>query len=153
MDEPAKATRTLSYLLDEVFRVPGTRFRFGFDPLMSFFPAVGAAVGAVFGTVILADAVRLRAPIPVLARMLFNHVVNWLLGSIPAIGPLFDAWWKSNAKNVKLLDRTIKNREQVRKASLTYWIAVAVGLLVSVLMVVGAPLALVYWLASSLTGG
>lgn len=151
--EPAKATRTLSYLLDEVFRVPGTKFRFGIDPIMSVFPAVGAGVGAIFGTVILADAVRLRAPIPVLARMLFNHLLNWLLSLIPLIGPFLDAWWKSNAKNVKLLDRTIKNRTQVRKATITYWIMVAVFSSIALLMIISAPFLLLWWLDSVVTGG
>lgn len=153
LGEPAKATRTLSWILDEAFRVPGTTFRFGVDPLLSFFPAVGTGVGAVFGTVVLADAVRLRAPVSVLGRMLFNHVINWLLGLLPLLGPFLDAWWKSNARNVKLLDRTIRNRDQVRKASVTYWIAIAVMFLVVVLTIVSAPVILLLWLDSLVTGG
>lgn len=151
--EPAKATRALSWLLDEVFRVPGTQFRFGIDPLMSFFPAVGTTMGAVFGTVVLADAVRLRAPATVLTRMLFNHLINWLFGAIPVVGPFFDAWWKSNARNVKLLDRTIRDRAQVRKASTTYWLVVAGVFVVSVLLVVSAPFLLLLWLDSLVSGG
>lgn len=153
LGEPARATRALSWVLDEAFRVPGTRFRFGVDPILSFFPAVGTGVAAVFGTVVLADAVRLRAPVSVLSRMLFNHVINWLLGLIPLLGPFADAWWKSNARNVKLLDRTIRNRDQVRKASLTYWLAIAAMFLVVVLTIVSAPVVVLLWLDSLVTGG
>ena len=150
--EPAKATRALSYALDNMFRVPGTEFRFGIDPVLSFFPAVGAGMGALFGSVILADAVRLRAPVTVLARMVGNHVINWLFGMIPVIGPVFDAWWKSNARNVKLLDRTLQDREQVRKASVFYWVGVAVLAVIAVGLVIAAPIALLWWLDALVTG-
>lgn len=135
-DSPAKATRALSWVLDETFRVPGTNFRFGVDPILAFLPAVGSTVGTLFGTVILVDAVRLRAPVSVISRMLFNYLVNWLAGLVPVLGPFVDAWWKSNARNVKLLDRTIADREQVRKASATYWIVLGVMLLLVVIAVV-----------------
>lgn len=152
LGEPAKATRALSHVLDELFPIPGTKFRFGVDPILSFFPAVGTGMAAVFGTVVLGDAVRLRAPVSVLARMVFNHVVNWLLGLLPVIGPFLDAWWKSNARNVKLLDRTIKDREQVRQASVTYWLAIGVMFLVVLLTVVAVPVAGLLWLDSLITG-
>lgn len=149
---PAKATRALSYALDNMFPVPGTQLRFGIDPILSFFPAVGSAMGAVFGTVILADAVRLRTPIPVLTRMLGNHIINWLFGLIPGVGPFLDAWWKSNARNVRLLDRTIRDREQVRKASVFYWGGIGLMALIALGVIIGTPVALLYlvdaWITS-----
>lgn len=131
-DSPAKATRALSYLLDEAIKVPGTDLRFGLDPILSFLPTVGSTVSTLFGTAILLDAIRLRTPLSVMSRMVFNYLLNWLIGLIPAVGPFIGAWWKSNSRNVKLLDRTIANRDQVRKASTTYWTIIGVVLLIIV---------------------
>lgn len=150
VSEPAVATRTLAKVMDTVFKVPGTDFRFGVDPLLSIFPAVGSTVGAAFGAVILFDAVRLRTPVPVLLRMIFNQLVNWVVGMVPGIGPVFDAFFKSNARNMQLLDRTIKDREQVRRRTLWYWAAVAVAMVAMVILVIGGFILVVNWLDSVL---
>lgn len=151
-ESPARATRWFSYVLDELVTVPGTKMRVGLDPVLSLMPWVGTAVGIVFGGVILVDAVRLRAPVSVLARMATNSLLDWLLGLIPFIGAFFDLTYRSNVKNLKLLNRTIENRELVRKASLRYWI-MAVGLLVLLgIVVVAIPVFLLLSVGGWLLG-
>ncbi|TRY19926.1 DUF4112 domain-containing protein [Tessaracoccus rhinocerotis] len=152
-DTPARVTRTFAHVLDSLVRVPGTNFRFGVDPLLSFIPGAGTAVGAAFGSVVLVDAARLRAPVPVLARMLGNYLIDWLLGLVPFLGGFLDMAYRSNAKNLKLLTRTIEDREQVRRASVTYWVSVAVMAAVVLAVVVGVPIALLVWLNGVLPGG
>lgn len=150
---PARVTRTFAHVLDDLIGIPGTRIRFGVDPLLSLIPGVGTTVAALFGTVVLVDSVRLRAPVSVLARMVGNYVIDWLFGLIPLIGALLDTAWRSNAKNLKLLNRTITDREQVRKSSVTYWLCV-VGLSLLVLgVIVAVPIGLLLWLGSLLPGG
>lgn len=151
-DTPARVTRTFAHVLDSLVRVPGTNFRFGVDPLLSFIPGAGTAVGAAFGSVVLVDAVRLRAPVPVVARMLGNYLIDWVLGIIPFLGGFLDMVWRSNAKNLKLLNRTIENREQVRRRSVLYWAAIAVMAAVVLAVVVGVPIALLLWLDAAVTG-
>ena len=91
------------------------------------------------------DAVRLRTRIPVLLRMLGNYAINWLLGSVPLIGSFFDALWRSNVKNLALLRRTIENREQVRRASISYWlVALALVLGITALLLI-IPVVLLFW--------
>lgn len=147
-DSPARVTRTFSYILDDMIRVPGTNVRFGVDPLLSLIPipALGSAVGAAFGTVVLVDAVRLRAPISVVARMLGNYVIDWLVGLVPVLGAFFDMAYRSNRKNLRLLNRAIANREQVRKASIFYWIGIIAMVAFTVAVVIGVPIALLLWL-------
>lgn len=152
-DTPARVTRTFAHVLDDLVRVPGTNFRFGVDPLLSFIPGAGTAVGAAFGSVVLVDAVRLRAPVPVVARMLGNYLIDWGLGAVPFVGGFLDMAWRSNAKNLKLLTRTIDDRSQVRRASLGYWLFVALMAVVVLAVVVGVPIALLLWLNSVVTGG
>ncbi len=129
-DRPAKATRMLTYLLEDLVPIPGTKYRVGIDPLLSLIPWAGTATGAIFGTALMFDAVRLKMPLPVLARMFLNWIIDWLVGLIPYAGALLDFAWRSNNKNLKLLNRTIADRGQVRDASVGYWIAVA-GIIVA----------------------
>lgn len=122
--------------------------RFGLDPLFSIIPWAGTATGAVLGTVVLFDAVRLRMPLPILARMLTNWAIDWLVGLIPYAGPVLDFTWRSNKKNLVLLNRTIDDRQQVHAASITYWIVAVASVVSVVLSLLLLPLALILVLAS-----
>ncbi|MFT3889122.1 MAG: DUF4112 domain-containing protein [Arachnia sp.] len=144
-DRPAKATRALTYLLEDLVPIPGTKQRVGVDPLLSLIPGAGTVTGAVVGSVLLFDAARLRMPIPVLARMLGNWAIDWLVGLVPFVGPFLDAAWRSNAKNLKLLNRTIEDRGQVHRASVRYWITVGAILAVMVAVILLVPGLLIMW--------
>lgn len=141
--KPAQMTRTLSYLLDDLVQVPGTTVRVGVDPFLSFIPWAGTAMGAAFGSVVIADAVRLRAPLPVLLRMGSNLLLDWLLGMIPFVGAFFDVAFRANKMNLKLLNRTIENRELVRRASVRYWIGVTAMVVSMVAIMVAIPILLI----------
>lgn len=137
--KPAQMTRTFSYILDDLVQVPGTKVRIGVDPFLSFIPWAGTAMGAAFGSVVMADAIRLRAPLPVLLRMGTNSLLDWALGMIPFVGAFFDVAFRANKMNLKLLNRTIENRELVRKASIRYWIGVAALVVTMVALMVAIP--------------
>jgi len=62
-------------------------------------------IGAVLSGYIVLEAVRAEVPTFTLARMLVNVGIDTLVGSIPALGDVFDAAWKSNMMNVALLER------------------------------------------------
>lgn len=95
----------LAGLLDDRFRIPGTRFRFGWDGIIGLLPGIGDAAGAACATYIIAEAARLGAPRRVILRMLANMGVDAVLGLIPLVGDLFDAGYKANRRNVDLLLR------------------------------------------------
>ncbi|MHA6512419.1 DUF4112 domain-containing protein [Tessaracoccus sp. Z1128] len=141
--KPAQLTRAFSYLLDDLVQVPGTKVRVGLDPVLSLIPWAGTAVGAVFGGVVLVDAIRLRAPLPVLTRMVGNSVLDWLVGMVPFIGAFFDVAFRSNKKNLRLLNRTIENRELVRQASVKYWMGVGGLALVLLAVIVAIPVVVI----------
>lgn len=130
----------LTYLLEDLVPIPGTKFRVGIDPLLSLIPWAGTATGAVFGSALMFDAVRLKMPLPVLTRMFGNWIIDWLVGLIPYAGPLLDFAWRSNNKNLKLLNRTIADRKQVRDASIGYWIAVAAILVSMIALILLVPI-------------
>lgn len=150
-EQPAQLTRLLTHLLDDMVTIPGTNYRMGLDPVLSLVPGAGTTVGTVFGVVMMSDAIRLRMPIPVLARMGVNYVIDWLIGLIPFLGAFGDLAWRANRRNLKLLNRTIVAREQVRKASLTYFIAAAAVLVGGLLVILVLTALLIGWAWSNLS--
>ncbi len=150
---PARVSRTFAWFLDDLVGVPGTRIRFGVDPILSFIPFAGTAVASLMGSVILADAVRLRAPTPVLARMVGNYVFDWLLGLVPILGAFFDAAHRSNHKNFLLLERTIADREHVSRRTFWYWISILAMVVIVIAVVLAVPIGLLVWLDGLVTDG
>lgn len=92
-------------LLDEIVSVPGTRVRFGLDPVIGLVPIVGDAVAAIVGIWVIAEATRFGIPRIVVARMSVNLLVDLAVGAIPILGDLFDLAFRSNARNLALFRR------------------------------------------------
>ena len=96
----------LSFILDQAIRIPGTNIRFGLDPIISMLaPVVGDSITTVISVYIIIASIRYGLPKGVIARMVFNVAVDYLIGTVPAVGDLFDFAWKANSRNMKLLDR------------------------------------------------
>src|SRR5918999_6566367 len=87
--EPVEVERSLdrlSTLLDGLFRIPGTSWRFGLDAIVGLIPGVGDVATSLASFYILAAGVRYRVPKVTLLRMGMNIGVDFLLGAIPGIG-------------------------------------------------------------------
>ena len=87
--------------MDEFLRVPGTKFRFGLDPLIGLIPGVGDTGSAFVSAFALIQAARSGLPKILLARMSLNILINELIGIIPGVGDAFSFWFKSNARNYR----------------------------------------------------
>lgn len=103
-----RRTRTVARLLDEAIPVPGTNYRIGLDSIVGLLPVSGDLVTGVVGLYIVAEAARVGASRDVLGRMIANLAADVAIGSIPAIGDLFDAAWKANVKNVELFEEHLR---------------------------------------------
>jgi hypothetical protein len=58
-------------------------------------------------------------------RMGLNLGIDYVLGSLPLVGDVFDAWWKSNQRNVELLrERATVSSSEARKGTLSDWLFV-----------------------------
>lgn len=95
--------RRLAWLLDSSIRVPGTRWTVGIDALIGLVPVLGDAAGVLLSSYIVFEAARLGASKGVLARMALNIAVEGLVGAVPLLGDLFDAGFKANQRNIRLL--------------------------------------------------
>lgn len=100
----------LAQLLDNSITVPGTSYKIGLDPIVGLIPGIGDLIGAVLSAYIVLEAARADVPGFVLFRMLVNVGFDTLLGAVPAVGDFFDAAWKSNTRNVALLERHLSKQ-------------------------------------------
>jgi hypothetical protein len=99
--------KTLSVLLDDAFAVPGLPFRVGFDPLIGLIPVFGDLATVSLSFYILITAAKMQLPKATLYRMGLNIAIDYIVGSIPFLGNVFDFFWKANAKNMELLERAL----------------------------------------------
>ena len=95
--------RIIALLMDDLLPVPGTKRRFGLNPVLDVIPAVGDASAAVISAVTLFVAVRSGIPKVVIARMGLNILLNALIGVIPGIGEAFAFWFRPSHRNYQLL--------------------------------------------------
>jgi hypothetical protein len=113
----------VAMLMDEFARVPGTRFRFGLDPLIGLIPGLGDTASAFVSALTLIYAARCGLPKILLARMSLNILINEVVGIIPGVGDAFSFWFKSNSRNYDLLQR---HRGAPRRTRSSDWVFVAV---------------------------
>lgn len=97
-------------LMDARFRVPGTRIRFGLDPIIGLLPGIGDALGLALSLYVVVEAIRLGVSRRVLFRMLRNVALEALVGVVPVLGDVFDIGFKANLRNATLLRNHIEDR-------------------------------------------
>lgn len=104
-DERLRWVEHVARLMDSQFRLPGTRFRFGLDPLLGLLPVVGDLSSTIVSVALLLTMMRHGASGAVVVRMGLNILIDTVVGAIPLIGNVFDFAYKSNERNVTLLRR------------------------------------------------
>src|SRR5689334_25136486 len=120
-----KHLERLSWLMDDMFRVPVLGWRFGLDALIGLIPGLGDTTTSLVSFYILVAAVRYRVPKVTLLRMGLNLAIDYVVGSLPVVGDFFDAWWKSNQKNMELIrKRATVSAEEARAGRAGDWLFV-----------------------------
>ncbi|WP_046243791.1 DUF4112 domain-containing protein [Hymenobacter terrenus] len=104
-DERLRWVERIAHLMDSQFRLPGTAFRFGLDPLLGLLPVVGDLSTLAVSGALLLTMLRHGASGAVVVRMALNILLDSLIGAIPLVGNVFDFAYKSNERNVVLLRR------------------------------------------------
>jgi len=137
----------LGWLMDDLIRIPVLGWRFGLDAIIGLIPALGDTTTSLVSFYILASAVRYRVPKITLLRMGLNIAIDYAVGSLPVVGDLFDAFWKSNQMNVEL----VKQRAQVTgteadKGKTSDWLFVALIIFGLIGLAVGSAVVSVFLL-------
>jgi hypothetical protein len=139
----------LAALLDDIFRIPGTRIRFGLDPIVGLVPGAGDLLAAVAAAVIIFSGWRRGLARITLARMAANLAIDTVLGSIPVAGNVFDVFWKANRRNYRLLER--ERGQPGRRQTWRDW--AFLGVLLGILGAAAAlPLLVFLWFLRLLLG-
>ncbi|RYD82878.1 MAG: DUF4112 domain-containing protein [Sphingobacteriales bacterium] len=96
---------SMTKLMDNQFRLPGTDFRFGLDPIIGLIPFAGNIMTLVFQGFLVASMSKYGISRKVMILMVINLAIDFILGGIPFIGNIFDFYFKSSQRNLELMKR------------------------------------------------
>ena len=133
--------------LDTKFEIPGLGVRFGLDAIVGLVPGIGDAVTSLASLYILTMATRHNVRRVTQARMAANIAIDWLVGSIPLLGDLFDVAWKANKMNVaatlkRHLTATSREQRRSRRHDWSFLVMLVFGLA----MILGLSISIAYFL-------
>lgn len=148
------ALRKFSILMDEAVGLPGTRFRFGLDPVLGLIPGFGDVISALLSAWIVVGALRHRVPALKIIRMVFNILLDMLVGEVPLVGDLFDFAFEENVMNMRILMQYRNRRLPPKKLSeVMGTVAVIVLVIMGIsILSLAALIAGVIWIAAQRNG-
>ena len=144
--ETRERLRWLAWLLDSSIPIPGTRFTVGIEALIGLFPVIGDLIGVALSSFILREAARLGAPKSVLLRMSSNVAIEGVVGIIPLAGDVFDAAFKANQRNVKLLEAWLEEPHRTVRSSRFFGAALIVGVVCFLVLLIALGVLLARWI-------
>ena len=107
LEEKLTRLRQLSDNLDESFTIPGTNIKFGIDALIGLVPGGGDLIGSLFSLYLLRTAIKMKLPKSAILSIMFNIIIDTTIGIMPVIGDIFDIFWKSNKRNMKIIEKHV----------------------------------------------
>ena len=123
--------KSIAKLLDSQFEGP-FRIKYGLDGVLGFIPGLGDFITTCASLYLLIASARLGCGPAVLIRMGFNIAIENIFDMVPLIGNLFDFYWKSNLKNIDLLEKHLANPK--REATYSNLLVVFIVMLLILLL-------------------
>ncbi len=148
MNQARARLARLAWLLDSSIPIPGTPFSIGLEALIGLVPVAGDLAGVLLSGYIIKEAAALGASRSILARMALNVALEGLAGMIPFAGDVFDAAFKANQRNVRLLDAYLDQPVRTARASRGFLLGLGLALLGAVLAMLVLGTLLVRWVWS-----
>jgi hypothetical protein len=127
----------IAWLLDNSIPLPGVKFRIGLDAILGLIPGLGDVLGVILSSYIVREAARLGAPPSLLARMAWNVAIEGIVGMVPFLGDIFDAAWKANQRNYRLLEEHLDSPRRAARSSRLFVALLIVGFITFVLLLAG----------------
>jgi len=131
--EIEESLERLSHYLDDLFRIPGTKWRFGLDAIIGLIPNVGDTLTMLASIYILIAGVRYGVPKITILRMAMNIAIDYLVGVIPFFGDMFDFFWKTNQRNLNLLKKRATKPDKLPIGDYLFVFGVILGLFLMLL--------------------
>ena len=139
-------SRLIAYVMDNLFKVPGTKARVGINPFLDLIPFVGDGAAMFISAATILEGARRGVPKVVLTRMGLNILLNGIVGTIPGVGEAFAFWFKPSSRNYQLLvQHSPAAGTPARRTTRRDW-AFVIGLVALLLVVLGALVAVGFYL-------
>jgi Domain of unknown function (DUF4112) len=131
--------------MDSAIGIPGTKFRIGLDPIIGLLPGGGDTAGLILSSYIVLEAARMGASKSTLSTMALNILLETVVGTVPVVGDIFDVTWKSNIRNIELLEEHLNVPRPVAQ---NRWFAILLitGLALAVVVSVVLSVYVLRWL-------
>jgi hypothetical protein len=109
----------LANLTDSKIRIPFLGIRLGLDFLVGLIPFIGDLIMVGVSLSIVAMAKSMQVPRALRIAMLKNIAIDFFLGLIPFVGDVVDLFYKSNQKNVRIIEKwwVSQNHQQIQSSS------------------------------------
>ncbi len=113
------SAQKLANLTDSKVRIPFIGVRLGLDFLIGLIPVIGDVIMVGVSLSIVAMAKSIEVPRALRLAMLKNIGIDFLLGLIPFVGDVVDLFYKSNQKNVRIMEKwwVSQNHEQIQSTA------------------------------------
>ncbi len=138
-------------LMDDGVRLPLIG-GLGLDAVLGFFlPVAGDTLTGLGSLALLSTALRRGVPTVILGRMVLNIAVDVFIGLFPVVGDFFDIVWRSNRRNLSLIDEYAPLDGEVpdKKPGALDYLLVGGGMLLAVTAIV-LPMVLIALLGHEL---
>ena len=106
-EEAQRRLQRLAKLMDSQVRVPVLGLRIGADAVLGLVPGFGDVITGAIGAYLIYEAQRLGIPRGALLRMIANVAFDTAVGAIPVAGDIWDFFFRSNDRNMRILARHV----------------------------------------------
>ncbi|PSB65473.1 hypothetical protein C7B61_11250 [filamentous cyanobacterium CCP1] len=98
------------------------------------------------------EAARLGVSRSVLVQMAGNILMETIVGTVPMAGDVFDAAWKANARNVKLLEAHLNLPPQSYQPNHQFGLLLILGLFVALAASLVVSVLILRWVVQAIGG-
>ncbi len=105
----------LASAMDDMIQIPGTNIRVGLDSILGLVPGVGDAISLAANAFLIYQAKQMGVRKRTFAKMGLVTLVDATVGAIPVLGDVFDVYWKSNRRSLKILRAELARLAQQSK--------------------------------------
>ena len=121
--------------MDSKFEGP-LGIRFGLDGILGFVPFIGDIATTLVSFSILVSAAQMGATPSTLIRMSMNILFENLIDMIPFAGSIFDLWFQSNNRNMRILEKHLENPQKASVTSRVVVLALVLAILIILFLMI-----------------